>query len=225
MKQEVGRNLFTGLIEELGILRRLSISTEGANLVIDAKSVLADLKKGDSIAVSGPCLTVTTLDSSGFTAWAMPETLQKTNLGTFKTGRRVNLERALALGGRLGGHLVSGHIDTVVTLTGKESQGGALVLSFTAPGNLLRYIIPKGSVALDGVSLTVIEVNDHGFSVGLIPHTASQTTLAAEEIGRPVNLEVDMIGKYVEKMLLPHLEENNSRSSISMDLLRQKGYL
>jgi len=217
--------LFTGLIEELGTLRRISSSSEGVSLVISAARVLDELKRGDSIAVSGPCLTVTSLDSSAFTAWAMPETLQKTNLGNFQAGRRVNLERALPIGGRLGGHLVSGHIDAVVTLTGKESQGGALLLSFSAPAKLLRYIVAKGSVALDGISLTVIDVVDRGFSVGLIPHTASQTTLAGEEIGARINLEVDLIGKYVEKMLMPHLDENTGEEAISMDLLRQKGYL
>lgn len=217
--------MFTGLIEELGTMRRINSSSDGISLVISAATVLDELKKGDSIAVSGPCLTVTSLDSSAFTAWAMPETLQKTNLGTFKAGRRVNLERALPIGGRLGGHLVSGHIDTVVNLTGRELQGGALLLSFSAPAKLLRYIVPKGSVALDGISLTVIDVHTQGFSVGLIPHTASQTTLAGEEIGAPINLEVDLIGKYVEKMLMPRLDEQIGGEAISMDLLKQKGYL
>lgn len=217
--------MFTGLIEELGILHRVSNSSEGASLVIGAQKVLSDLKKGDSIAVSGPCLTVTALNNTGFTAWAMPETLQKTNLGNYSANRRVNLERALALGERLGGHMVSGHIDAVVELTGKEPQGGAILLSFTAPRELLRYIVAKGSVALDGVSLTVIEVDDHGFKVGLIPLTASQTTLAGEKLGASINLEVDLIGKYVEKLLMPRLERQKSEGNITMELLMQKGYL
>ena len=218
--------MFTGIIEEQGVLRRISSTGEGAGLLIGAKEVLSDLKIGDSIAVSGPCLTVTTLNPDSFTAWVMPETLRKTNLQALSIGARVNLERAMSLGGRLGGHLVSGHIDSVVTLTGRSSQGDGLLLSFEAPGHLLRYIIPKGSVALDGVSLTVIDVDETGFSVGLIPHTASETTLGQIGIGSPVNLEVDMIGKYVEKMLIPRKESGAiKKETLTMDLLIEKGYL
>jgi len=194
--------------------------------VIGAGEVLSDLKVGDSIAVSGPCLTVTALERDGFTAWAMPETLKKTTLDTAAAGDRINLERALALGGRLGGHLVSGHIDAVVTVARRSLEGGAVLLYFETPGHLLRYVIPKGSAALDGVSLTVIDVDSSGFSVGLIPHTAGQTTLGQKEPGEAVNLEVDLIGKYVEKMLQPHRGENvNQKKSITMSLLQEKGYL
>lgn len=218
--------MFTGLIEEMGVLRRISGSAGGTGLVINARKVLSDLKTGDSIAVSGPCLTVTAVDSDSFTAWVMPETLKKTNLSNMSAGQMVNLERAMSLGDRLGGHLVSGHIDAVITLIASQPQGGARLLSFRAPENLLRYIIPKGSVALDGVSLTVIDVNQSGFSVGLIPHTAIQTTLTQREIGSPVNLEVDLIGKYVEKMLVPIIESaDNKKETISMSLLQEKGYL
>lgn len=218
--------MFTGLIEEQGTVRRISGGTDGTNLVISAEKVLADLKIGDSVAVNGPCLTATVVERDSFTAWVMPETMKKTNLQYLSVGKKVNLERAMSLGDRLGGHLVSGHIDTVVTLTGREPEGGALILSFDAPGHLLRYIIPKGSVGLDGISLTVIDVGENGFSVGIIPHTAAQTTLGQAEIGSKVNLEVDMIGKYVEKMLIPRLESGYAKKeTLTMALLQEKGYL
>ncbi len=220
--------MFTGLIEELGTVRRISSSGEGTDIVIAAKKVLSDLKIGDSIAVNGPCLTATAVDKNNFTAWAMPETLEKTNLRQLTTGSPVNLERAMTLNGRLGGHLVSGHIDAVITLAGREPQGGAIILTFAAPEELMRYIIPKGSVSLDGVSLTVIDVDENRFSVGLIPHTAGETTLGRKESGAPVNLEVDLIGKYVEKMLTPHQsgeQGNKSKSNLTMSMLMEKGYL
>ncbi len=218
--------MFTGLIEEQGTVCRISGGTDGTNLVISAEKVLSDLKIGDSVAVNGPCLTATSVERDSFTAWAMPETMKKTNLQYLSAGKKVNLERAMSLGDRLGGHLVSGHIDTVVTLTGREPEGGALILSFDAPGPLLRYIIPKGSVALDGISLTVIDLGENGFSVGIIPHTAAQTTLGQAEIGSKVNLEVDMIGKYVEKMLIPRLESGyDKKETLTMALLQEKGYL
>ncbi len=218
--------MFTGLIEELGTIRRISGGSDGTNLVIGAEKVLSDLKIGDSVAVNGPCLTATAVERDNFTAWVMPETLKKTNLQYLGVGKKVNLERAMSLGDRLGGHMVSGHVDAVVTLTGREPEGGALILSFEAPGHLLRYIIPKGSVALDGISLTVIDVGENGFDVGIIPHTAAQTTLGQAEIGLKVNLEVDMIGKYVEKMLMPRLEGgNDKKETLTIALLQEKGYL
>lgn len=217
--------MFTGLIEEIGYIRRINSSSEGTGLVIGADKVVSDLKIGDSIAVSGPCLTVTAAGKDSFTAWAMPETIKRTNLATLTAGQAVNLERALALGDRLGGHLVSGHIDTVINLTGRREQGGAFILDFDLPENLGRYIISKGSVALDGVSLTVIEAYNNAFSVGLIPQTASETTLGRLKIGAWVNLEVDMIGKYVEKMLLPRLQgDNKDNDTITLSYLEDKGY-
>lgn len=217
--------MFTGLIEEIGYIRRINSSSEGTGLVVGADKVISDLKIGDSIAVSGPCLTVTAAGKDSFTAWAMPETIKRTNLATLTAGQAVNLERALALGDRLGGHLVSGHIDAVINLTGRREQGGAFILDFDLPENLGRYIISKGSVALDGVSLTVIEAYNNAFSVGLIPQTASETTMGRLKIGAWVNLEVDMIGKYVEKMLLPRLQEDNKgNDTITLSYLEDKGY-
>ena len=218
--------MFTGLIEEIGSLRRLKRSASGAELVIAAKKVLADIKIGDSVAVSGPCLTVTAFDRDSFTVFVMPETLKRSTLGSLQAGSRVNLERALALGARLGGHMVSGHIDDQVTLRQRSNEGEAIILYFTAPRELLRYLVPKGSVALDGVSLTVISVDENGFSVGLIPHTAGETTIGSLEIGAAVNLEVDLIGKYVEKMLQPRLEQGNKKGeALTLNYLREQGYL
>ncbi|MFO8191960.1 MAG: riboflavin synthase [Bacillota bacterium] len=220
--------MFTGLIEEQGIVRRIKISQAGAELVIGGGKVLEDLKTGDSIAVSGPCLTVTAIGRDTFTARVMLETLSRTNLQQLAAGRKVNLERAAALGDRLGGHMVSGHIDAIVTLRSRSSEGEALIYSFDVPPDLLRYIVPKGSVALEGVSLTVVEVVDSEsrFSVGLIPHTAAQTTLGAKKIGDPVNLEVDLIGKYVEKMLAPRLEgKEGQEKKITISMLEENGYI
>ncbi len=218
--------MFTGIIEELGAVRRIQNSADGASVVIAAKKILEGLSIGDSIAVSGPCLTVTGFDRDTFTAFVMPETLKKTTLGGLKAGYAVNLERALALGGRLGGHLVAGHIDAVVTITQKTPRGRAMLLSFETPPRLMRYIVPKGSVALDGVSLTVIDAEDTGFSVGIIPHTGQETTLGSREVGEAINLEVDLVGKYIEKMLEPRFHNGGKETSkITMGFLSEKGYL
>ncbi len=217
--------MFTGIIEELGVVRRISSSGNGTDIIISVKEILTDLKIGDSVAVNGPCLTATAIGTDSFTAWVMPETVKKTNLLDLTTGSPVNIERAMTLNSRLGGHMVSGHIDAVVTMTGKRNQGGAMHLSFTTPDNLLRYIVPKGSVALDGVSLTVIDVGSSNFSVGVIPHTASQTTLGQKEVGSHVNLEVDMIGKYIEKLIAARMDDIKTETNLTMELLREKGYL
>jgi riboflavin synthase len=218
--------LFTGLIEELGVITSIKKNADGANIIIGASTVLSDIKIGDSVAVNGPCLTVTAFNRDSFTVFAMPETINKSTLGSLATGEKVNLERAMTLGGRLGGHLVSGHIDTVVTLTRRNPQGGAIILDFEAPQSLMRYIVTKGSVALDGVSLTVVDTAESSFSVGLIPHTSAETTLGYLKIGSGINLEVDLIGKYVEKMLLPRLESpGGKKETLTMSLLQEKGYI
>ncbi len=218
--------MFTGLIEELGVIRSIKKNAEGAYIIVGASKVLSDLKIGDSVAVNGPCLTVTAFNRDSFTVFAMPETLKKSTLGGLTSGEKVNLERAMTLGGRLGGHLVSGHIDAVVTLTGRNPQGGAIILDFEAPQTLMRYIVPKGSVALDGVSLTVVETAESGFSVGLIPLTSAETTLGYCKIGSGINLEVDLIGKYVEKMLAPRLENpGGKKETLTMSLLQENGYI
>jgi riboflavin synthase len=218
--------VFTGIIEEMGTVRHLEISAAGASLIVAAGVVTADLKVGDSIAVSGPCLTVTAFNRESITVYVMPETLRKTTLKDCRPGQRVNLERAMALGGRLGGHLVSGHIDAVIRLVERKPEGAAVLLTFDTPENLLPYLVQKGSVALDGVSLTVIEVKNSRFTVGVIPHTGQDTTLGLMEVGSSVNLEVDLIGKYVEKMLQNRLGSQSEKAGVlTMDLLAEKGYL
>ncbi len=213
--------MFTGLVEETGALESRQGSREGAVLAIRARAVLEDLRVGDSVAVNGVCLTATAVAGGGFKARLMPETLRQTTLGKIAPGAPVNLERALALGGRLGGHLVSGHIDGVGTVAARRREGNALVIHFRAPPEVLRYIIPRGSVAVDGVSLTVATVEGERFSVSLIPHTAAQTNLGGLEPGDAVNLEADLIGKYVEKLLQPVAAERK----ITLSLLQENGFL
>lgn len=218
--------MFTGLVEEMGRLKAREGSREGAALVITALKVLDDLKIGDSIAVNGVCLTVTALGRDSFTAQVMPETLRKTDLAFLTPGRPVNLERALVLGGRLGGHLVSGHIDGTGILARHRPEGNAVILYFDAPAALLKYIIPKGSIAVDGVSLTVAAVDESGFSVSLIPHTAAETTLGSKSAGAVVNIETDLVGKYVEKLLQPYTAgEDAGRGKITTAFLQEQGFI
>lgn len=193
--------MFTGIIEELGQIRAVTRQAVSARLVVGAGKVMENLRVGDSVAVNGVCLTVASLQDKGFAADVMAETLAKTNLGELAIGDRVNLERALRLGDRLGGHLVTGHIDGVGRILRKEKQEIAWVFTIAAPQEVARYLIKKGSVAVDGISLTVVEAWEEGFTVSVIPHTAAVTTLGFKGPGDTVNLEADLIGKYVEKFL------------------------
>lgn len=207
--------MFTGLIEKIGKVKGLVASS----LQIEADNDwLQEIKEGDSVAVNGACLTVTDLSRGSFQADVMPETLRKTNLGSLLPGHRLNLERALRLSDRLGGHLVSGHIDDVIRLISKVREENALVLRFSIKEALAKYIIPKGSVAIDGVSLTVVEVDRAYFTVSLIPLTANQTTLGSREIGYLANLEADLIGKYVERLL------GTRKEGLSLGFLAQHGF-
>lgn len=193
--------MFTGIIEEIGTVRSIRKGRVSASVEIGCKEILEDVKIGDSIAVNGVCLTVTTLTGSGFTADVMHETLRRSSLGTLTAGSRVNLERAMAAGGRFGGHIVSGHIDGTGTVDKLTRDENAVWYTIRCGDSLLRYIIEKGSIAIDGISLTAAEVHKGGFSVSIIPHTLSQTTLADRKPGDLVNLENDCIGKYVERLL------------------------
>ena len=203
--------MFTGLIEEIGTVRRIERGAKGARLTIAADTVLENTKIGDSIATNGVCLTVVALTDDSFSADVMAESLRRSALG--------NLERAMPADGRFGGHIVSGHIDGTGSVLSQRREDNAVWVTIKTPAPLLRYIVEKGSIAIDGVSLTVAAVTDTDFSVSIIPHTGAQTILLGKKPGEPVNLECDVIGKYVEKMLTPH-----KSSGITMDFLAQHGF-
>jgi len=191
--------MFTGIIEEVG--KVLSAST--AKLVIAAPQVAGGMKPGDSIAINGACLTVTDFDRASFSVDVMPETLRRTNLGLLKSGDGVNLERPMALGGRLGGHLVQGHIDDIGRIAAWEQEEEALLFRFEAPPEVLRYTVPKGFIAVDGISLTITEKDNSSFRVSVVEYTRRNTTLGSRKTGDVVNLEVDIIAKYVTQFTQP----------------------
>ena len=214
--------MFTGLIEGLGRVEGLICKGRDAVIGVKAGFDLSGTLVGDSIAVSGPCLTVTAIEGNRFSADVSAETLSRTNLGGLKQGAVVNLERALRLGDRLGGHMVSGHIDGQARLISKTETGNSIRLRYQIDPSLVRHIIPKGSVALDGVSLTVNEVGRDYFMVNIIPHTADKTTLGLNKPGEMVNIETDLIGKYVEKLLGPY---SPGKKDITMEFLAENGFL
>lgn len=215
--------MFTGIVEELGTVRSVRRGAHSSVLSISAKEVLSDLKVGDSVAVNGLCLTATTVDSGGFTADVMHETLNRSSLGALTAGSHVNLERAMAANGRFGGHIVSGHIDGTGTITALKQDDNALWYTVSAPPALLRYIVEKGSVAIDGVSLTVAAVGESWFSISAIPHTVAVTLLGEKGVGDVVNLENDVIGKYVEKLLRPQTQQAPKRS-LTLEFLAEHGF-
>jgi riboflavin synthase len=194
--------MFTGLVEDIGRIDSASRRGDAVVLTIaPARLPVEQLELGESIAIDGTCLTVTDRGGGRFSALAGNETLARTTLGELRAGQHVNLERALAVGDRLGGHIVAGHVDAVGRIRSRRDLGANLVIEFEAPRDILRYVIEKGSIAIDGISLTVNSVSDSSLSVALIPHTVDMTTLATKQVGAKVNLEVDMIGKYVEKLV------------------------
>ena len=209
--------MFTGIIEELGTVRHVA----PGNLELAAQTVLEGTRLGDSIAVNGVCLTVTALSPGGFTADVMPETLRRSGLGQLRPGSKVNLERAMAADGRFGGHIVTGHIDGTGTVSSLRREGNAVWVTIAAPPELLAGIVEKGSIAIDGISLTVAEVTDRDFAVSIIPHTGAQTTLLDRKAGDTVNLETDILGKYVAKLLG---REEPKSSGITMEFLAQHGF-
>lgn len=212
--------MFTGIIEEIGTVRRIEHGAKGARLTIQAKTVLEDTRIGDSIATNGVCLTVVSMTDDSFSADVMAESLRRSSLGTLQGGSLVNLERAMAANGRFGGHIVSGHIDGTGTIASQKREDNAVWVKIKTPAPLLRYIVEKGSIAIDGVSLTVAAVTDTDFSVSIIPHTGAQTILLGKKPGDPVNLECDVIGKYVEKLTAPH-----KTGGISTNFLTENGFL
>ena len=193
--------MFTGIIEEKGKVKSITHGAKSAVLSIKASRIMSDVKIGDSIAVNGVCLTATTVSPDGFTADVMAETIRRSSLGSLKAGSEVNLERAMAAGGRFGGHIVSGHIDGTGTIKEFKREDNAIWVTIACDKKILRYIIEKGSITIDGISLTVAVVTDSYFKVSIIPHTSSETTLTSKKVGDSVNLENDIIGKYVEKLL------------------------
>ena len=193
--------MFTGIVEELGTVTALELGADSARLTVHGPLVTADAEHGASIAVNGVCLTVTEHGSGAFTVDVMAETLHRTSLGALRAGDRVNLERAMAASSRFGGHVVQGHVDGTATITAREPGERWEVVRFSLPADLAPYLVEKGSITVDGVSLTVVEVEDDAFSVSLIPTTLELTTLGRRGVGDPVNLEVDVLAKYVERLL------------------------
>ena len=211
------RNIFTGIIEELGVVKSIAINGASGCITIKAKKVLEGTQLGDSIAVNGTCLTVTSINSDGFSADVMAETVKRTSLSQVGKGDLVNLERAMILNGRFGGHIVSGHIDG----TGEEN---AIWVTIKAPDEILDLIVEKGSICIDGISLTVATVSDQDFQVSIIPHTAKETTLIHKKVGSLVNLENDIVGKYIKKLMENNQEEQAKKASgLTMEMLEEYG--
>jgi riboflavin synthase, alpha subunit len=216
--------MFTGLVEEIGNIKAVTKSTKSAKITIKASKVLEEVKLGDSISTNGVCLTVTDFSTNYFTVDVMAETMRRSNLKNLSSGDEINLERALRLGDRLGGHMVSGHIDGVGIISKYENEDNAVWITIKTPTELLRYIVEKGSIAIDGVSLTVAYVDDESFKVSIIPHTKDVTTLLRKKIGDEVNLECDMVGKYIEK-LISVKEETNAKKGIDINFLSENGFM
>ena len=214
--------MFTGIVEEVGEIASVQKGSVSAVLGIYADKVLEGTQIGDSIAVGGICLTVRRLTKGLFYADVMHETLNRSSLKNAQKGTRVNLERAMAANGRFGGHIVSGHVDGVGTVARIEQDDNAIWYTITAGPELLRYVVEKGSITIDGISLTVAKVDDASFAISAIPHTVAVTTLRDRKVGSTVNLETDIIGKYVEKLLKP--QQTPQKSGITMDFLIQNGF-
>ena len=215
--------MFTGLVEEVGTIVSSRSQGQGLVLTIEGKLVASDLDLGDSVSVNGVCLTADRLQTGGFSARVMPETARKTTLGSLRPGRRVNLERALAAGSRLGGHLVLGHVDGVGAIVSRRREGESSILTVEAPPEVSFYLVPTGSVTLEGVSLTVASLEAGRFSVSLVKHTLERTTLGGLAEGDEVNLEADILGKYVKSMLDGYLQSRPA-GGLDREAMRQHGW-
>ncbi|MDV6378019.1 riboflavin synthase [Sporosarcina sp. GW1-11] len=214
--------MFTGIIEEIGSVKSIQPGAQSMTLTIAASTVLSDVRLGDSIAVNGVCLTVKDFTKDQFSADVMPETISSTSLRQLTAGSRVNLERALAANGRFGGHFVTGHVDGVATIRQKRTVDNALYIRLSLPEAYAPYLLKKGSIALDGTSLTIFEVDQTDITISLIPHSQEMTVLAKKQQGEVVNFECDMLAKYVENMLVKR--ESNS-PSVTEDFLKQHGFM
>lgn len=224
--------MFTGIVEEVGTIVSISKGAKSSKLTLQGKVIFEDMHIGDSIAVNGVCLTVTEKTANTFTVDVMAETLRRSSLGTLSKGSKVNMERAMAANGRFGGHIVSGHIDGTGTIESFVREDNAVWVTIAAPSKLLKYIIEKGSITIDGISLTVAYVDSQCFKVSLIPHTAANTTLLTKKAGDMVNLENDIVGKYIDKLLHFDVEDEavtdyNTEASggISMEFLSENGFV
>lgn len=216
--------MFTGIVEEIGILKEIQKGDKSSVLTIEAGKVLEETRIGDSIAVNGVCLTVVKIDKNHFKADVMAESMRRTNLGDLKSGDTVNLERALSLNTRLGGHIVSGHIDGTGVIEEFRREDNAVWLTVSADVNILKYVIEKGSIAIDGVSLTVAWTDNRSFKVSIIPHTGEETILLKKKSKDMVNLECDIIGKYVEKLLLGQSDNKSKSAKINEEFLKENGF-
>ena len=217
--------MFTGIVEEIGIIKGIYKGDVSCRLTLQGEKIFDDLKLGDSVAVNGVCLTVCSINQNTFDADVMHETLNRSSLGELQAGSRVNMERAMPANGRFGGHIVSGHIDGVGTIASNKKDGIAVRVRVKAEGSILKYMIIKGSIAIDGISLTVTDVGKDCFEVSLIPHTGQRTTLLDKKVGDKVNLEADVIGKYVEKFISSSNNEcGKNGSKITRDFLMSHGF-
>ncbi len=215
--------MFTGIIEEVGQVKSIKEGTISSSILVEASKVLENTKIGDSICTNGVCLTVTEINKNEFKADVMAETLRRSNLGSLKKGSKVNLERALTLQTPLGGHLVSGHIDGVGKIIEIKPEDNATWFYIELDKKLLRYVVEKGSIAIDGISLTVAYVDNRGFKVSIIPHTSKETILLTKKVSDEVNIECDIVGKYIEKLLIP--KEKEKKSNIDMNFLINNGFM
>ncbi len=217
--------MFTGIVEEMGGITVMNKSLAGAKLTILASTVMSDLKIGDSVSVNGICLTVVSRSERDFSVEVSPETLSVTTLGSFAVGMPVNLERAMKLNERIGGHLVAGHVDGVGVIRSRQQDANAIVFTIGAPPEILRYCVAKGSITVDGISLTINTVSEQGFSVAIIPHTAKVTILGLKQVNDTVNLESDLIGKYVERLLQERGQLSKPTISIDTEYLQKRGLI
>lgn len=216
--------MFTGIVEELGIIKYMNMQGNSGQIAIKANKVLEGTKIGDSIAVNGICLTVTSLQGEGFTADVMAETVRRSSLNLVRKGDMVNLERAMAIDGRFGGHIVTGHIDGTGKIAAYKKEGNAVWVTIETTEKILQFIVEKGSVCIDGISLTVATVGDSSFQVSVIPHTAEETTLLKKRQGDVVNLENDIVGKYIYRFMgMSPKDEKSSQRGITMEFLEKYG--
>ena len=217
--------MFTGIVEEMGAVTVVERTLAGTRVTLLASTIMSDLKIGDSVSVNGTCLTVVSREERSFVVEVSPETLSVTTLGQLGAGAPVNLERAMKLNERIGGHLVAGHVDGVGTIRSRHQEGNAIFFTIEAPRDVLKYCVVKGSITVDGISLTINDVTSEGFSVAIIPHTAKVTTLGLKQVNDSVNLESDLIGKYVERLLQERSQLPTATPIIDKDYLQRRGLI